>query len=141
MSGARHTDRSGQGAHPSRSAGAHPPSPAPAGLPYLLPILTARDFASANRQYRRYLHTYNRHLAHLSERLGLDRRLTSYTPRHTWASLAFAYGVDTNTISQALCHANPHTTRAYIRDLSNTHLDQANQLVLSRLFGDEKQYI
>lgn len=109
---------------------------APAGSPYLLPILTARDFASANRQYRRYLHTYNRQLARLSEYLGLDRHLTSYTPRHTWASLAFAYGVSTNTISQALCHANPHTTRAYIRDLSNTHLDQANQLVLSRLFSE-----
>lgn len=112
-------------------------SASPHDSPYLLPILTSTAPNEAARQYQRFLQRYNQRLADISSRLGLERRLTSYTARHTWASLAFQYGVSPNTISQALCHSNPNTTLTYISDLSNAQLDQANNVVINGLFRDK----
>lgn len=109
----------------------------PTVSPYLLPILSSPDPTVAARQYSAFLQTYNRRLSNLSRRLGLERNLTSYTARHTWASLAYSYGVSPNTISQALCHSNPRTTLAYISDLSNERLDEANEIVTNNLLGGE----
>ena len=101
--------------------------------PYLLPILTTEDKTTAERQYKRFLQKYNRTLAKISNELGIDANLTSYTPRHTWASIAFENGITINVISQALGHANIRTTQSYIRELSGEQLNEANLIVIQHL--------
>lgn len=101
--------------------------------PYLLPILTAKDNTEVELQYKRFQQNYNRTLARISEDLGMESHLTSYTPRHTWASIAFEKGININVISQALGHANTRTTQNYIRELSGEQLNEANLMVIQRL--------
>lgn len=101
--------------------------------PYLLPILTTDDRRKAMGQYRRFLQRYNRALTSIAEEYMPGVRLTSYSPRHTWASIAFKRGVSINVISQALGHANTRTTQNYIRDISGEQLDEANLTVIQCL--------
>lgn len=103
------------------------------GTPYLFPLLKSTDPQEAEREYRRFLNWYNRKLAKLSGILGLERRITSYTSRHTWASLAFRYGVDLAFISKGLGHTNPLTTRAYLKEIDNTDLGDANRRLLTNI--------
>ena len=101
--------------------------------PYLLPILTSDDRGKAMGQYRRFLQRYNRTLAGIAGEYMPGGRLTSYSPRHTWASIAFRKGISINVISQALGHANTRTTQNYIRDISGEQLDEANLTVIQGL--------
>ena len=97
--------------------------------PYLLPFLKSTDRTESMKEYRRFYRRYMRALARISDRLGLDSRLTSYTPRHSWASIAFRKGVDINTISQALGHANTNITMVYIKGIEDDQLNDASRIV------------
>lgn len=101
--------------------------------PYLLPILTSVKYNEAMRQYKRFYQRYRRSLQQIAARMGGDVRLTSYTARHTWASIAYTLGIDINTISQALAHASTRITDVYIKELCNSRLYAANEAVLNAI--------
>ena len=102
---------------------------APKDSPYLLPVLTTEDRTEARRQYKRFYQRYMRALAKLETMLDADCHLTSYTPRHSWASIAYSRGVDINIIAQALGHANSNITYLYIKEINNFLLKKANDIV------------
>lgn len=56
--------------------------------PYVFPILTQTEALAAYRQYQAALSCHNRQLRKLSRLLSDDCRLTSYTARHSWATVA-----------------------------------------------------
>ena len=97
--------------------------------PYLLPILTSENHEEAMRQYYQFYQRYRRALGKISPQLGLEGKLTSYTPRHSWATIAFKKGIDINTISRALGHANTNITMTYIREIEDYQLTDANLVV------------
>jgi len=103
---------------------------APDNSPYLLPILSTSPSDNTRNQYKYFLRRYNLALSRLASRIGPECHLTSYTPRHTWASIANAVGVDLNTISQALTHSNANVTLSYIQGISDERIDEANKRVL-----------
>lgn len=92
---------------------------------YLFPILTSEE-EDTGRQYKRFLQKYNRALHKLAGMIAPDCKLTSYTPRHTWASTAHEQGVNDNVISQALAHKNTATTQAYLKSICYDIIDNAN---------------
>jgi len=98
--------------------------------PYLLPVLTTTDKRNIQEQYKRFYQRYLRALSKISQTLTLDFKLTSYTPRHSWASIAYKHNAGVNTIAQALGHANANITYAYIKEISNTQLDRVNEIVI-----------
>lgn len=100
--------------------------------PFVFPILTPCDSAQTlYRDYRNRLRTHNASLSRLSRMLGV--RLTSYVPRHTWATLAYREGVDLQLISQALGHSKPSTTLLYIKTHLDPRLAEANRAVIGKL--------
>ncbi len=98
--------------------------------PYLLPILDSDDEEVKHKQYRRFYQQYSRNLSKLSMLLGKDVHLTSYVARHSWASIAYKKGVNINLIAQALGHANTNITYAYIKEIDDSLLNDANMIVL-----------
>ena len=101
----------------------------PKHSPYLLPVLTTTDRIEAKRQYRRFYQRYMRALTKLEILLCADCHLTSYTPRHSWASIAYKNGININIIAQALGHSNTNTTYSYIQEINNFMLESANNIV------------
>ncbi|MFR5959753.1 MAG: tyrosine-type recombinase/integrase [Bacteroides stercoris] len=66
----------------------------------------------------------------LGKLAGVDKPLSSYVARHTWATLAFMSSVDMSVIAQALGHTDVKTTRIYVEDIGNGKQNSANKKLL-----------
>lgn len=102
------------------------------GCPYLLPYLTNGKPLQNYRQYQNALRKYNRWLQCLSTKYDLPK-LTSYTARRSWATIARKKGVDIHIIAKALGHTNPLTTLNYIKDIDYAEVDSASLVVIKAI--------
>lgn len=111
--------------------------------PYLLPILDA-DTPGGWGLYKDYqdaLRLFNRVLAQVMELLLPGIRVSSYTARHTWATLAYHMGLPLGVISQSLGHASIRVTETYLKPFENERLDKANkQLIATVKKGKWKRF-
>ncbi len=96
---------------------------------YVFPIINSTREPMAYREYLARLNWYNRALKRLAKAVGIAQTLSSYTMRHSWASMAYRTGVPLPVISQALGHARPDTTMVYIRSVDNSLLRKGNDTV------------
>lgn len=100
--------------------------------PYLLPLVNLEG-KDGYRQYQSALHRQNRQLKELAAHLGIQENLTTYTGRHTWATLAYHNGVDVGVVSQGMGHHTEEITRTYLASFSQNRLVEANYIVLSAI--------
>lgn len=106
--------------------------------PYLLPILPPATAVTDHRSYETALRTYNHNLSRLSAFLRLSVSLSSYVPRHSWATIAYTEGVSVAYISEALSHSSEAVTRHYLRSFSPDSLAGVNQFLIGLL--DDHQH-
>jgi site-specific recombinase XerD len=92
---------------------------------YLLPIYTAQNRDSASR-----LRSHNKRLKRISGMLGLEKPLSSYVSRHTWATLALRKGIPVEVISESMGHENETTTRIYLASIGQSAVDRANAEII-----------
>lgn len=95
---------------------------------YIFAIIKSEKQEDAYRQYRNGLASQNRRLKTISNILGLEQPLTTYTARHTWATLAQNKGVPTAVISRSLGHTSETTTRIYLGSMDTKMLAKYNRL-------------
>ena len=100
---------------------------------YVFPFVTSENQTKATRQYLTSLGRYNRELKRIAAMAGVSANVTSYTMRHTWASLAFRNNIDLPVISKALGHTNTNTTITYIREIDDAPVAEANRKLLEKL--------
>lgn len=99
--------------------------------PYLLNILSGTaEGAEAYEEYQQKLHRLNRNLKALARIQGVDARISSYTARHTWATLAKHCGIPEGLICDALGHTSVKTTETYLKSFDNRSLSKANNKVI-----------
>ena len=98
---------------------------------FLLPII--KEEGNERRQYDNALHLVNYHLKDLSERLKLQRPLTMYVARHSWASAAKAKNIPLSVISEGMGHDSEATTQIYLASLETSVVDKANKMILGLL--------
>jgi site-specific recombinase XerD len=77
-------------------------------------------------QFTKYI---NKHLRKAAGTVGIDKHLTSYWARHSWATIASNQGIDKDTIAKALGHGGNTVTDIYI-DFDLVKVDQANRIVI-----------
>lgn len=102
---------------------------------YVFPILHACDDAEAYHQYQVALSYHNRKLKVLGQLAGICLPLSTYTARHTWATMARNRNVPISVISAGMGHTSETTTRIYLASLENSVIDDANRSLLER-FND-----
>lgn len=100
---------------------------------FIFPIITEVNLILAYRQYCSCLNAYNRHLKRIAKKAELTDNLTSYTVRHSWASIAYKSDVPLAVISQALGHRSADTTMTYIRELDEESLRNGNLQVINSI--------
>ena len=98
---------------------------------FLLPII--KEQGNERKQYDNALHLVNYHLKDLSERLKLQRPLTMYVARHSWASAAKAKNIPLSVISEGMGHDSEATTQIYLASLETSVVDKANKMILGLL--------
>ena len=97
------------------------------------PILTDEQPDQVYRQYRTGLNYHNRKLKRLGKLLGEPLPLSSYTPRHSWATAARNHDVPIAVISAGMGHSSERTTLIYLDSLDNAVIDNANEKILKNL--------
>lgn len=114
------------------------------GSPYLIAMdrrmdIPVKEGTTAAEQtyicYQLSLRKYNGDLHRLSEILGMGEKLSSYSPRHTWASIAFHSNAPVGAISRVLGHKSIRTTEFYLEPFGENEIDRVNNKII-RLVKD-----
>ena len=100
---------------------------------FVFPILHSSDKSENYRRYHIALVDYNRNLKKLAELAKLDTNLSSYSARHTWATVAHYHNIPLSVISEGMGHTSESTTKIYLASLQNSVIDQANSSLLAHL--------
>lgn len=99
---------------------------------YLFPILNA-SLRGGWEQYKGYqdaLRHFNKSLCKLMRQLLPGIKVSSYTSRHTWATLSFHLGTTPAIISQSLGHSSFYVTETYLKPFENDKVDKANYMLM-----------
>lgn len=109
--------------------------------PYLLRFFDGmRSREAMYDEYRHRLRNLNYGLSQLSARCGLKGvRISSYTARHTWATLAKYCQVPEEIISEGLGHSSLKVTRTYLKSFEGGELARANRMVMACVFAGKKE--
>lgn len=104
--------------------------------PFMLPILKgSRNAEEAYGMYRRALRKFNRGLDTLRRHLGLGQRVSSYTVRHSWGTMAYHCEIHSGIICEAMGHSSIKVTETYLRPFNASRIDEANRLVIRAVKG------
>lgn len=82
---------------------------------YIFPIIKKGATPTRERQLIQQLtQVINSHMKTIAETLGIANDVTSYSARHSFATVLQRSGVSTSFISEALGHSSEQTTRNYL---------------------------
>ena len=108
--------------------------------PYLLNLLDrAGKGEEAYKEYRRQLRILNDNLARLAVLCGISEKVSSYTARHTWATLAKFCEVPEEIISEGLGHSSLEVTRTYLKRFESDKMYKANKIIIDYVIKGRKQ--
>ena len=99
---------------------------------YIFPILSS--FHKTEQQKINRIHKViekvNACLKTLGDELELDKKLTTYVARHSYATTLKRAGVSTSLICDALGHSSERVTQIYLDSFENTQLKAAMKNLL-----------
>ena len=99
---------------------------------YIFPILSS--FHKTEQQKLNRIHKVigkvNACLKTLGDELELDKKLTTYVARHSYATTLKRAGVSTSLICDALGHSSERVTQIYLDSFENTQLKAAMKNLL-----------
>jgi len=94
---------------------------------YIFPILQREG--QEYLDYRNAMRLMNKKLKDIGDLAELEEPLSTYTARHSWATIAKRMGVATAIISEGLGHDSEETTQIYLDSFENDVLDDANEMI------------
>lgn len=99
---------------------------------YIFPILLESGVTPLQRSNRKQkvLTKYNQELKQIARLVGITKSISSYTARHTYATLLKLEGVSTDIISESLGHSNIQVTESYLKQFGNEIIDNANNKLI-----------
>lgn len=108
--------------------------------PYLLDVLDGDlEGEAAFNCYREQLRELNRNLSLLPGFCGMEGlKVSSYTARHTWATLAKYCQVPEEIISEGLGHSSLEVTRTYLKSFEGDELARANRVIIDYIYSGRK---
>ncbi|MCL5246530.1 site-specific integrase [Cellulophaga sp. 20_2_10] len=94
---------------------------------YVFPILLRDDLKPNQIENRKHkvLKAFNKDLKAIGTLCKIDHKLTSYVARHSYANCMRKAGSSTEIISESLGHQELSTTKAYLKELGASEIDNA----------------
>jgi integrase len=99
---------------------------------YVFPILLKEGLTPMQIENRKakMIKRFNSDLKKIAKIVGIDKNVTSYVARHSFATNLKELGVSTDVISQSMGHQNVSITTSYLKDFDNEIIDDANEKLL-----------
>jgi len=102
------------------------------GTKFVFPILLRDNLTPTQLENRKKktIQKYNKDLKEIAKICKIDKPLSSYVARHSFANCLKQKGVATDVISESMGHQNLTITQAYLKELDSSVLDEASELLL-----------
>lgn len=102
------------------------------GTKYVFPLLLKENMTPTQIENRKSktLKKFNKDLKEIARICDIDKNISSYVARHSFANCLKQKGVATDIISESMGHQNLAITQAYLKELDSTVLDEASALLL-----------
>jgi site-specific recombinase XerD len=99
---------------------------------YIFPILLKNELTPIQIENRKHktLSKFNKNLKELAKLAGVNKNVTSYVIRHSYATNLKQLGVATDLISESMGHSNLDITNSYLKGFENDEIDDANEKLL-----------
>ena len=99
---------------------------------YVFPILLKSDLTPQQIAYRKHkvIGNCNRKLKEIAKLAKIEKRLTTYVARHSYATILKQMGTSTDVISELLGHSDVQVTMTYLKEFENDVLDKASRKLL-----------
>lgn len=108
--------------------------------PYLFPILSGKNEGEdLYMEYQQALRTMNYNMARLGVKCGVTAKISTYTLRHTWATLAKYCHFSGQLISEAFGHSSIKMTETYMKSFKNEEIKKANDTIISYVENNGKK--
>lgn len=99
--------------------------------PYLFPILSGKKTGEdLYTEYQQALRTMNYNLGRLAKKCGVATKVSSYTTRHTWATLAKYCNFSEQLICEAFGHSSVKVTETYLKSFKSEEIRKANDAII-----------
>jgi len=104
----------------------------PSNTNYVFPLLLSENMSATQIQNRKHkkLKKFNSDLKKIAEIVGINKPLSSYVARHSYATNLKQLGVSTDIVSQSMGHKNVAITTAYLKDFEDDVVDKENEKLL-----------
>lgn len=114
----------------------------PSTTDYVFPILLKDNLTATQIQNRKHkkLKKFNSDLKKIAELVGIDKPLSSYVARHSYATNLKQIGVSTDIVSQSMGHKNVAITTAYLKDFEDDVIDKENEKLLQESFINYNEF-
>lgn len=97
---------------------------------YVFPILKRDTPLTQSKDIQWARKRYNKRLKDLATLCGIEKNLTSYVSRHSFATQAMLQEVPVKAISTMLGHSSVKTTETYLQSLPSNILDDYNAKIM-----------
>ena len=100
--------------------------------PYVFPILLRTELTPLQIEYRKKktISKYNKQLKEMASIKSIDKSISSYTARHSFATHLKFKGTSTDIISQSLGHKDISITTTYLKEFGDDAMDDAMEKLL-----------
>lgn len=110
--------------------------------PYLFPILSGtKTGEELYIEYQQALRIMNYNLGRLARRCGVITKVSSYTTRHTWATLAKYCNFSEQLICEAFGHSSVKVTETYLKNFKNEEIKKANDAIILYVSNNGKKRV
>lgn len=102
------------------------------GTKYVFPILLKNNLTPPQVENRKHktLQRYNKELKEIATICGINKSISSYVARHSFANCLKQKGIATDIISESMGHQNLAVTQAYLKEFDNSVLDDAIEILV-----------
>lgn len=101
--------------------------------PYIFPFIN-HSKSHEYSQYQHALRKFNQSLKKISDMLGKQVSLSSYSARHSWATIANFHNYQQELISNAMGHSSVKVTETYFLQYTEDKIHTMNRELLSYVF-------
>lgn len=102
--------------------------------PYLFSFLSpsgSSELEEKNNNYQLTLRKMNYLLATLATTLHLGVKLSSYTPRHTWATMGYLMKIAPGILCNSMGHSSIKVTETYLKPFQDKEINATNEKIIS----------
>lgn len=97
---------------------------------YIFPHLNHK--MSATEEYATYQQltkTINKYIKQIATEAGINKNVTTYFARHSFATVLKRSGANTELIKELLGHSNVNVTESYLDSFMNEHIQQKTEVI------------